>query len=169
MDGFRCSCISERGPAVVAMAAAAGAVLGALTLTWALRTAERLARSDTLGGLKDGLLALALGRLRSGDFDASVDYGAFDGSRLPMMSGCDPVAGCLAYLDRRRCSGNKTRAIDRYLARNFNTAEKADAFLREFMIDVFEPSACDDADDDSASEHDGHTTDGSASEPDKED
>lgn len=94
--------------------------------------------------LKNALLSFALSRVNQKDFDHwNMNYATFDGTKLPMMSGYDlPNALCSYIVDKAdlrkgpfytKSMEDKNTAIDKYLAKNFDSHEKVQEFLNNFV------------------------------------
>lgn len=94
--------------------------------------------------LKNTLLSLALSRLRRKHFtDFDMNYAAYDGSKLPMMSGGTLNHALMTYIQSQdtlkkgpfatQVMVDKGLAIEKYLAREFDSIDKVDAFLTEFV------------------------------------
>jgi hypothetical protein len=105
---------------------------------------QKTKSNKSLEALKNCLLAHALMRTKRADFDdLNMNYASFDGTKLPMMSGCDASNACFTYIITKedfrknpfytRMMEGKIDAVDRYLKRNFDTDEKVSAFFDEYM------------------------------------
>ena len=94
---------------------------------------------DLIDELKNAMLSFALGRLRTDDIDDKVAYSAYDGTKLPPMSGFDVQNACMTYIAKvpseSLIADQKTRAIQRYLRRNLNSPEKVSDFFFSFVED----------------------------------
>lgn len=96
-----------------------------------------------VGELKNALLALALGRLCADDLvdglEVSQPYAAYDGSKLPPMSGFDIRDACMTYIvdvpSGSLLADQKTRAVERYLRSNLGKREQACDFFDHFVQD----------------------------------
>lgn len=99
--------------------------------------------------LKNALLTLALMRVRSKDRDdTNMDYTLFDGTKLPMLSGCDLANACFSYIvDRAEFRSSlfysrqmelKHDAIDLYLKRNLASYEQVEDLFNAFVANVGE-------------------------------
>jgi hypothetical protein len=117
------------------------------------RHARRDAQSDHVETLKNGLLALALSRTCKNDFDLlpAGNYAAYDGSKLPSMSGYSFSNACLSYIGKMSADdpfyskpmAHKYQAVDKYLRRRFDTEEDVASFfedLSEKVRKLIEPS-----------------------------
>ena len=94
--------------------------------------------------LKNALLSLSLNIVSNKDIDMTCRaYDTFDGTKLPMMSGCDSVNACMSYIvDKSELRKDpwyteimeqKLVAIDKYLAQNFNTNKDVVTFFTRFL------------------------------------
>ena len=94
---------------------------------------------DLIDELKNAMLSFALGRLRTDDIDDKVAYSAYDGTKLPPMSGFDVQNACMTYIAKvpseSLIADQKTRAIQRYLRRNLDSPEKVSDFFFSFVED----------------------------------
>lgn len=106
-------------------------------------------KSFALESLKNGLLTLALTRVKKDDFDEfNFSYSNYDGTKLPSLSGYNFSNACLSYIldiDQFRKSGlyskpmeYKTIAIQKYLDKNLDTEEKILEFFDKFLETVEE-------------------------------
>ncbi len=101
-------------------------------------------RANRVDHLKNALLSLALMRCRQKDIDADMDmdYGQYDGGKLPHYSGCSVENACMSYIiDRREFRKDpwytahmerKIDAIEKYLRTQFDSDAKVVAFFNEF-------------------------------------
>ena len=100
--------------------------------------------------LKNALLTFALAHTKKQDFDnLNMKYASMDGTKLPMLSGATTTNACFSYIldnDEFRkdplytpIMNHKLMAIERYLARNFDTEKKTIAFFEEFMTSCESP------------------------------
>lgn len=98
----------------------------------------------SLEALKNSLLAHALMRTKRADFDDfNLNYASFDGTKLPMMSGCSVSNACFTYIITKddfrknpfytRVMEGKIDAVDKYLECNFDTDEKVLAFFEKYI------------------------------------
>lgn len=126
-----------------------GVVVGACCLYLISHKKNRKnAHSQHIEVLKNALLTLCLAKVYQNDFDnVSMNYEAFDGTKLPMMSGSDLVHACFTYIvDKEKMKQspfytkhmeNKVVAIEKYLYKQLNTQQAViDAFSR--FIDCIE-------------------------------
>lgn len=101
-------------------------------------------RDHRVETVKNALLTFALSRIRSSDFeDFNMNYAAYDGSKLPMMSGSDLNNALCSYImskdDFRKAPlyskhmENKITAIEKYLEKHFDTDSKVRTFVAEFV------------------------------------
>ena len=101
-------------------------------------------RNQKVELLKNALMTFALNILRSKDFDSiSMKYSEFDGTKLPKMSGCDLNNALFSYIMSKEKLRNgpfyskimedKITAIEKYLEYHFDTYEKVENFLSEFI------------------------------------
>ena len=110
---------------------------------------ERNRRLNTrpIESLKNALLTLALMRVRYNDRDdLNMNYATFDGTKLPMVSGCDLTHACFSYIcdrDEFRRSPFYTKqmerkhdAIDMYLKRNLGMHEQVEDFFKAFVANL---------------------------------
>lgn len=100
--------------------------------------------NENLEALKNSLLAFALMKCRRKDFDDfNMKYGSFNGTKLPMMSGCSLSNACFSYIITKEDFRNgpwysrgmeeKIDAIEKYLRNNFDTSKKVESFFDEFI------------------------------------
>jgi hypothetical protein len=105
---------------------------------------KKSSKPKPLDHLKNALLSLSLNIVSNNDIDmTNMAYDTFDGTKLPMMSGCDPVNACTTYIvDKAEFRKDpwytdimeqKLVAIDKYLARKFKTDKDAMAFFTRFL------------------------------------
>lgn len=112
-----------------------GIIMGALFVYYWKYTKQKLQNVEIL---KNALLSFALSRVNQKDFDNwNMDYATFDGTKLPMMSGYDlPCSYIVDKGDLRkdpfytRSMEDKNTAIDKYLAKNFDSHEKVKQFIK---------------------------------------
>jgi hypothetical protein len=102
-------------------------------------------KNKSLEILKNGLLSYALLKTSNKDDLKSfnMNYKSFDGTKLPMFSGCSMINACLSYIqdkeDFRKSlfytqkMDDKTIAIEKYLDRNFDTDQKVIDFFEKFI------------------------------------
>jgi hypothetical protein len=94
--------------------------------------------------VKNALLAFALNTVSREDFDdMNMNYGSFDGSKLPMLSGANLNNALTSYIidigEYRqgpfytKIMEDKLTAIDKYLERHFDSPEKVATFLMSFV------------------------------------
>lgn len=93
--------------------------------------------------LKNALLSYALNTIKINDpnfkpfSDFRMDYENFDGTQLPMFSGCDITNACFTYI--KQCEEtnlymeDKQIAIQKYLIKNLNTSEQIVNFFNKFV------------------------------------
>lgn len=100
--------------------------------------------SDSLENLKNALLTHALMKVKRDDIDnCCLDYASFDGTKLPMLSGCDIANACFSYIvnikDFRKgpwytpTMECKINAVHKYNNKNLDTDEKVYAFFNEYI------------------------------------
>ena len=101
-------------------------------------------RDRKVDALKNALLSLSLNIVSNNDIDmTSMAFYEFDGTKLPMMSGYDPVDACTSYIIDKyefrkdpmytEIMEQKLHAIDKYLARNFKTDKDVTTFFTRFL------------------------------------
>lgn len=96
--------------------------------------------------LKNSVLTVALAKMRQSDFEYNShnSYTAFDGSKLPEMSGCSILNACMSYLYTSPIEAlrepfpiyimyQKQIAIHKYLQKNFSSMDKIDSFVLEYI------------------------------------
>ncbi len=91
--------------------------------------------------LKNALLSYALLKVKNKDIDHfNMNYRAFDGTKLPMMSGCDISNACFTYILDKKSSPwytsnmiAKSNAIDKYIEHNLGTEQQVQEFFDDFM------------------------------------
>ena len=95
--------------------------------------------------LKNSLLAFALLKTRPEDIDEyDMYYEFFDGTKLPMFSGCGVGNACYSYiLDKNEYKKNrfsststiihKINAIEKYLDHHFDDSNKTYVFFDDFI------------------------------------
>ena len=94
--------------------------------------------------LKNALLSYALMKVKVSDIDeSSFSYKHFDGTKLPMLSGCDIEMACFSYiLDKYEfrkgefyssIMEDKLDAITKYLDTNLGTQKQVTGFFRDFI------------------------------------
>jgi hypothetical protein len=94
--------------------------------------------------LKNALLTFALNTVSREDFDdMNMNYGSFDGSKLPMLSGATFNNALTSYIidieEYRqgpfytKIMEDKLMAINKYLENHFNNPEKVTTFLMTFI------------------------------------
>lgn len=125
-----------------------GIIIGAFVVYYCKKTSKLYTNTSTnnknIEILKNALLSFALSRVNQNDFDnRNMDYATFDGTKLPMMSGYDLTNSLCSYIvDKRefrkdlfytRSMEDKITAIEKYLAKNFDSHEKIEAFLNSFV------------------------------------
>ena len=107
------------------------------TITYAHHIFENKKRQkDELEVLKNGLLTMALSMVYSDHIDRdNFNYEEYDGSRLPSLSGCDPVNACMSYIvdSPNPHIHAKYNAIQRFLHLNLHSENDQETFLQEFM------------------------------------
>jgi hypothetical protein len=101
-------------------------------------------RRRPIESLKNALLTLALMRVRSKDRDDLNTF--FDGTKLPMLSGCDHTNACFSYIGGRaefrrspfytKQMERKHDAIDMYLKRNLGMHEQVEDFFKAFVANL---------------------------------
>lgn len=124
-----------------------GVVCGAAVVFGLAFVAAAKEKSRPVEKLKNALLSLALMRTKPGDRDDfSMDYAAFDGTKLPMFSGCDLANAAFTYIldigEFRRGPfytahmEHKHRAVERYIERNLSTRSAVYAFFKDFVATI---------------------------------
>lgn len=115
-------------------------------------------KNNSLEALKNGLLSYAL--LKTSDKDDvssfNMNYKSYDGTKLPMFSGCSTSNACLSYIVDKdqfkksffytKVMEDKITAIEKYLEKNFDTDDKIKEFFDMFIekMDNKEESSDDD-------------------------
>ena len=118
------------------------AVIG-ITYYWLKNQKLHSIKNNRIETLKNALLAFALNSVRSDDFDGlNMNYKAFDGTKLPSMSGFNLNNAFNSYIiskdDLRKSPfyskvmEDKTIAIEKYLEKQFDT----DIKVKQFLSDV---------------------------------
>ena len=93
--------------------------------------------------IQNTLLTYALMTAAKKDVDSSYDYAKFNGTKMPMMAGCDLHNACSTYIiDRNRfrqdpwysdIMDQKLVAIEKYLDNKFKSRADTDKFFMEFI------------------------------------
>lgn len=119
-----------------------------MTYLYAKKISKQYVKPETstksVEALKNALLTLALMKLRHDDIDdMNMLYSTFDGSRLPMLSGCSVENACFSYIISKEDFKNgpfytkimhdKLIAIDKYLEKNLGTMSSAVEFFEEYL------------------------------------
>jgi hypothetical protein len=96
---------------------------------------------DPIETLKNALLTLALMRARGedrGNFD--MNYAKYDGTKLPMFSGCSLANTCFTYISDYDTDPfysiqmeHKANAVNRYLKRNLSTMDQVGQLFEDFV------------------------------------
>jgi LytS/YehU family sensor histidine kinase len=101
---------------------------------------------EPLECLKNALLAHALVKIRYNDMNNSMNYASFDGTKLPMLSGCSVANACFSYIISKQefrkgpfysqIMESKIDAIEKYLNKNLDTDEKVVSFFDDYVEKV---------------------------------
>lgn len=88
--------------------------------------------------LKNALLAYALNNVQRNDpdfdpYNISMDYASFDGTSLPMFSGCNLESACFSYFTKNPIMQHKQKAIELYLNKNLNSEKQIEDFFIKFL------------------------------------
>ena len=93
--------------------------------------------------LKNALLSYALNTIKHADPDFNpatdfrLDYGNFDGTTLPIFSGCNIENACFTYINDNKQPisqmEEKQIAIRKYLMKNLNSEVQIVEFFRKFV------------------------------------
>ena len=96
--------------------------------------------------LKNALLSYALLKVKNKDVDHfNMKYSNFDGTKLPMMSGCNLSNACFTYITNvsfTKTMMDKSAAIDKYIQRNLGTEQQIQEFFDAFMKIKEETAKC---------------------------
>lgn len=105
---------------------------------------SRVKNHDFVESLKNALLSFAIARVYRDKFDdLNMDYKSFDGSKLPMMSGCSLTNACFTYIQDKRelrqsvfytqHMENKIDAIEKFIKAHLNSTESVVDFFETFI------------------------------------
>lgn len=98
-----------------------------------------------LDRLKNALLSHALAAACKDDISSSLEYGRYDGTKLPMPTGTNTTNACFTYIteltDPRHegCADiaeGKVSAVLRYIERNLDTDDKVCAFFDRYIAAI---------------------------------
>lgn len=112
---------------------------------------QQSSKNKHIEQLKNALLSYALLKTSNGkelrelkNFD--MNYKNFDGTRLPMFSGCSTSNACFSYIidkeDFRKdlfytpVMEDKIVAIEKYLEKNFDSDKKIEEFFNKFIEQI---------------------------------
>lgn len=109
---------------------------------------EKGEKNKYIDQIKNGLLSYAL--LKTADKDDlknfDMNYKNYDGTKLPMFSGCDIRNACLSYIiDKDEFKKyqfytptmeDKIVAIEKYLEKNFDSDKKVEEFFNKFIEQI---------------------------------
>lgn len=139
-----CGAVSDPQTEMIAITLLTGGGMLAVGVVWWRHQRNRCRMPRQVEMLKNALLTLALMRVRARDRDdMNMRYDKFDGTKLPMLSGCDLSNACFSYIVDRaelrrgpwytRHMEYKVEAIERYLGRNLATDAQAQALFDDFV------------------------------------
>lgn len=103
---------------------------------------------DFVESLKNALLSFALARVYRDKFDDfNMDYKSFDGSSLPMMSGCSITNACFTYIQDKnqlrqnvfytQHMENKIEAIEKFIRTHLDSTESVIDFFETFVKEEY--------------------------------
>lgn len=102
---------------------------------------KNVKKNEHIEQLKNALLAFALNKIQTTDpnfnpYKLNMDYASFDGTELPMFSGCDITNACFSYITPNGMYTHmqeKQKAIERYFTKNLNTTEQVQEFFKKYI------------------------------------
>lgn len=108
---------------------------------------------EPIESLKNALLAFALLRARVKDRgNLDLNYAKFDGTNLPMFSGCSLANTCFTYIMSHSTAGpfysiqmeHKMNAVNKYLKRNLSTMDQVGKLFDDFVATIVDDDSVDD-------------------------
>jgi hypothetical protein len=119
-------------------------ILGAASYALVSKFNSKKRHHDFVESLKNALLSFALAKVYREKFDDfNMEYRSFDGSTLPMMSGCSITNACFTYIQDKEMlrknvfytqhMENKIEAIEKFIHTHFDSTESVIDFFETFI------------------------------------
>jgi hypothetical protein len=93
--------------------------------------------NSTLEILKNALLSFSLMQTCDNiDHSLNLNYASYDGTKLPSFSGYNIENACFSYITKNNFTkqmDDKSKAIEKYLAKNFDSQEQVVKFFEKFV------------------------------------